>query len=73
VSVVQLLLVAAPLRLTLWVVGTATAVIVVVIAVGIARDVERVRAERRANPRAAGGRRRSPDALTGATPRLRTP
>lgn len=41
------LLVAAPLRLTLWVVAVATAVIVSVLAIGVARHVEWVRAVRR--------------------------
>src|SRR5262245_30516908 len=47
VSAVQLVLVAAPLRLTVWVVAVAAVVILVVIAIGVARHVEWVRAAHR--------------------------
>ena len=41
------LVVVPPLRLTLWVLGVATAIILVLIAVGVSRHLEAVRAERR--------------------------
>jgi len=44
---VRVLLLDAPLRLTVWVLAVATAVIVVVIAFGVARHVESIRADRR--------------------------
>jgi HEAT repeat protein len=46
-SAVRLVLVAAPLRLTLWVVGVAVAVTLVVIAIGVWRHLEWVRTTRR--------------------------
>jgi HEAT repeat protein len=42
-----LLVIVAPLRLTLWVLAEATAVIVVLIAIGVSRHLESVRVERR--------------------------
>jgi HEAT repeat protein len=46
-SGVPVLVVIAPLRLTLWVLAIATAVIVVLVAIGVARHFESVRAGRR--------------------------
>jgi HEAT repeat protein len=46
-SAVQLVLVAAPLRLTLWVVAVATVVILVVMSIGISRHLEWIRVARR--------------------------
>jgi HEAT repeat protein len=54
----ELLVIVAPLRLTLWVLAIATAVILVLIAIGVSRHVESIRAERR---------RRSSEALNHRT------
>ena len=43
----ELLVIVAPLRLTLWVLAIATAVILVLIAIGVSRHFESVRADRR--------------------------
>jgi HEAT repeats len=43
----ELLVIVAPLRLTLWVLAVATAVIVVLIAIGVSRHLESIRTERR--------------------------
>ena len=43
----ELLVIVAPLRLTLWVLAIATAVILVLIAIGVSRHYEAIRADRR--------------------------
>ena len=42
----ELLVIVAPLRLTLWVLAIATAVILVLIALGVSRHFESIRADR---------------------------
>jgi hypothetical protein len=47
-SVAQgLLVIVAPLRLTMWVLAVATAVMLVLIAIGVSRHLESIRTERR--------------------------